>query len=158
MLWILLPSSCVWVPQLQTDRRELSKQICQVSQASPVRVNKVGLPEKEKPCSWKTSKLLAFCLLRSLWRKWCWGSRCLLLVTWIHWVFGFLWWWRKKGTWGERDLQGVTRGREWVVGRSGCLAGWVGVAVSLPFSLGKKLAFPKSYSEWKPQCTLSQLV
>ena len=48
--------------------------------------------------------------------------------------------------------------REDVVGRSGCLAGWVGVAVSLPFSLGKKLAFPKSYSEQKPQCTLSELV
>ena len=30
---------------------------------------------------------------------------------------------------------------------SGCLAGWVGVAVPLPFSLGKKLAFSKSYSE-----------
>ena len=103
VLWILLPSSCVWVPQLQTDRRELSKQTCQVSQASPVHVSKAGLPEKEKSCSWKTSKLLAFCLLRSLWRKWCWGSRCLLLVTWIHWVFGFLWWWRKKGTWGERS-------------------------------------------------------
>ena len=44
------------------------------------------------------------------------------------------------------------------MGQSGCLAGWVGVAVSLPFSLGKKLAFPKSYSEWKPQCTLSELV
>ena len=26
------------------------------------------------------------------------------------------------------------------MGRSGCLAGWVGVAVSLPFSLRKKLA------------------
>ena len=35
---------------------------------------------------------------------------------------------------------------------------WVSVAVSLPFSLGKKLAFPKSYSGWKPQWTLSQLV
>ena len=44
------------------------------------------------------------------------------------------------------------------MGQSGCLAGWVGVAVSLPFSVGKKLAFPKSYSECKPQCTLSELV
>ena len=55
-------------------------------------------------------------------------------------------------------LQGVTRERKQVVRWSGCLAGWVGVAVPLPFSLGKKLAFPKSYSGWKPQCTLSQLV
>ena len=30
VLWILLPSSCVWVPQLQTDRRELSKHTCQL--------------------------------------------------------------------------------------------------------------------------------
>ena len=96
------PSSYVWVPQLQTDRRELSKHTCQVSQASPVRISKAGLTKKEKPCSWKTSKLLTFCLLRSLWRKWCWGSRCLLLVTWIHWVFGFLWWWRKKGDLGRK--------------------------------------------------------
>ena len=52
----------------------------------------------------------------------------------------------------------MTRERKQVVRWSGCLAGWVGVAVPLPFSLGKKLAFPKSYSGWKPQCTLSQLV
>ena len=38
---------------------------------------------------------------------------------------------------------------------SGCLAGWVGIAVPLPFSLGKKLAFPKSYSGSKPVYLLS---
>lgn len=63
----------------------------------------------------------------------------------------------KKGDLGRR---GPSRGdwREVVVWWSGCLAGWVGVAVPLHFSLGKKVVFPKSYSGWKPQCTLSQLV
>ena len=35
----------------------------------------------------------------------------------------------------------MTRERKQVVRWSGCLAGWVGVAIPLPFSLGKKLAF-----------------
>ena len=48
VLWILLPSSCVCVPQLQTDRRELSKHTFQVSQAYPVCVSKVGFTKKGK--------------------------------------------------------------------------------------------------------------
>ena len=43
-----------------------------------------GNCQKGKTCSWKISKLLAFCLLRSMWRKWCWGSRCLF------WWLGFI--------------------------------------------------------------------
>lgn len=38
------------------------------------------------------------------------------------------------------------------MGCSGRLAGWASVAVSLPLVLGKKIAFPKSYSGDKPQC------
>ena len=154
MLCILLPFLlCVGSSDSERWKRAIKANL---SVASLVCVSKAGLPKRKSP-SWKISKSLAFGLLRSLWRKWCWGPRCLLLVTWILWVFGFPSWWRRKGTWGEGDLQGVTRERKQVVGWSGCLAGWVRVALSLPFSLGKQLAFPKSYSGWKPQCTLNQL-
>ena len=49
---------------------------------------------------------------------------------------------------GEGNLQGVTRGKGQVVGWNDCLAGWASVSLVL----GKKIAFPKSYSEIKPQC------
>ena len=121
VLWILLPSSCVWVPQLQTDRGELSKHTCQVSQAYPVCVSNVGWPRKEEPCSWKTTKLLTFCLLRSLWRNWYCGPRCLVLVTWVCWMI-FLY-----GEAGDLGRGGTIKG--WLQRRStlcGGVAVWQG--------------------------------
>ena len=63
VLWICLPSSCVCVPQLQTDRRELSKHTCQVSKAYSVCVSNVGLPKKGKALflkDFQTFNILSF--------------------------------------------------------------------------------------------------
>ena len=139
VLWILLPSSCVCVPQLQTDRRELSKHTCQVGKAYSVCVSNAGLPKKENPCSWKTSKLLTFCLLRNLWRKWHCSPRCLVLLTWICWMI-FL-----DGEKGVLGRRGPSRGdqREEVGCEVERLFGRVGRCCrSFAFFFGKETCFP----------------
>lgn len=67
---------------LQTDRREHYKQTCQLSTTS-VLIRRHCLQEMLvlKLSSWKISKLSAFCLWRSPWRKWCLWPMCLLLLT-----------------------------------------------------------------------------
>lgn len=102
------------------------------------------IAKKGEPCFWKLSKILACSLLRSLWRKWRWGP-CLLLWLGFFECLVFLHGEEGRGP-GEKGTFREWLERESRLGWSGCLAGWVSIAISLPFSLGKKLAFPKSYS------------
>lgn len=125
---------------LQTDRREHYKQTCQLSTTS-VLIRRHCLQEMLvlKLSSWKISKLSAFCLWRSPWRKWCLWPMCLLLLTRTCLELCLVFF---DG--GEEVGCGV----DWPLGREGGAS----FDVSLPLVFGKKIALPKSYSGAKSQC------
>ena len=148
------PSSCMWLPQLQTDRRELSKQTCQLLILSVlVRWD----CQKEKALflkDFQTFNILSF--MKSV-QEMMLRVEMFTLGEW----FSFTEWFSlmvKEGNLGKkRPSRGDQReeascGVKWLVGRVGrCCCFFA-------FFFEKETCFPKSYSGQKPQCTLCQLV